>query len=475
MIPMTLAQAATYTKGLVLGDPENNSIKFSAVATDTRCSMKQSLFIALKGDNFNGHEFIELAKSQGAVACMLDEDKESSLPVLKVDNTLSAMGQLAKSLKNQLLIPSIGITGSTGKTTVKEMVASILKNKGQVLATDGNFNNAIGVPLTLFRLTNDDQYAVIEMGASHPGDIDEIAQLATPDVVMITNVSAAHIQGLGSLQGVAKVKGEILDHLTENGTAVLEYDSQWLSDWKLQLSDSQRLQTFSMNNSKADYHATNIKQSDLGEASFTAVTPIGQINIMLSVPGLHNVDNALAAMAAAIAVGASLNDCKKGLLTMKAVKGRLQISGGIAGSRIIDDSYNANPASVKVAINLLKDMPGKRMLVLGDMAELGNEAELEHQQVGVLAKELGLDGLYATGKYSRSTVIAFGEGAEHFASKNDLAKALISKIKQQGTDDESGKWTLLIKGSRSAGMDVLVSELQEKGKKQQQKGTQTCF
>ena len=475
MIPMTLTQAASYSSGSVSGDDSNKSIQFSAVATDTRCSMDDCLFIALKGDNFNGHEFIDIAKSQGAVACMLDEDKESSLPVLKVANTLHAMGQLAKSVKDQLLIPCIGITGSSGKTTVKEMVASILANKGKVLATSGNFNNAIGVPLTLFRLTKDDQYAVIEMGASQPGDIDQIAQLATPDVVMITNVSAAHIQGLGDLQGVAKVKGEILDHLNEMGTAVLEHDSKWLEAWKLQLSASQQLQTFSITNCDANYHATNIEQSELGEPSFRAITPKGQINISLSVSGLHNVSNALAAMAASIAVGATLDECKQGLKSVMPVQGRLQISDGIAGCRIIDDSYNANPASVKAAINLLKDISGKRLLVLGDMAELGDNVIQEHQQVGALAKELGIDNLYATGEYSRFAVSAFGEGGEHYASKMDLAKALILKVTEQNSGVESGKWTLLIKGSRSAGMDVLVRELQKKGKKQQQEGTQTCF
>ncbi|RLA02051.1 MAG: UDP-N-acetylmuramoylalanyl-D-glutamyl-2, 6-diaminopimelate--D-alanyl-D-alanine ligase, partial [Gammaproteobacteria bacterium] len=217
MIPMTIQQVAEVTGGVICEGYLEQPITFTEVATDTRKSMKNSLFIALKGDNFNGNQFVDTAQSQGAVACLLDEDVQSTLPIIKVDNTVKAMGQIASWVRKQLPLPTIGITGSSGKTTVKEMLASILECKGQVLATAGNFNNSIGVPLTLFRLTAEDQYAVVEMGASKVADIDEIAQLVEPNIAVITNISVAHLQGLGTIEGIAKVKGELLDHLQENG------------------------------------------------------------------------------------------------------------------------------------------------------------------------------------------------------------------------------------------------------------------
>lgn len=474
MISMTLEQAARAVNGVVIGAPGGASgpskVEFSDIATDTRKSMVGKLFIALKGENFNAHEFIDQAEEQGAVACMVDEDIETTLPILRVSNTISAMGLLAKYVREQLNCPCIGITGSSGKTTVKEMIASILAMKGRVLATAGNFNNAIGVPLTLFRLTPEDQYAVVEMGASQVGDIEETAQLVNPDVAMITNVSAAHLQGLGTIEGVANVKGEILDYLKLQGTAVLEQDSPWLARWMNQLSASQQLRTFSIGNPAADYYASDIRLSELGMAQFVAHTPVGEIEISLPVAGMHNVSNALAAMAATVAVGASLKECQLGLASVAAVKGRLQILNGVHGCRIIDDSYNANPASLFAAMDLLKDFSGKRMLVLGDMGELGDKSESAHRDAGRQARAMGLDGLYATGPLSRFAVEGFGAGAEHFETKAELAEALTDMLK--ASEKDTVQWNLLIKGSRSAEMDELVVNLHGKGStKQEKKGT----
>jgi len=454
---------------------------FSNVVTDTRESMAGSLFIALKGDKFNAHDFLSTAKQQGAVACLVDETKETTLPVLKVLNTQFAMAQLAQSIRQQLSIPFIGVTGSCGKTTVKEMIASILACKGRVLATKGNFNNAVGVPLTLFRLTEEHQFAVVEMGASKLGDIDEIAQLVMPDVALITSISAAHLQGLGSLDGVAKVKGELLDHLTEKGTAVLEHDSPWLHQWCEQLSTSQGLMTFSIENKEANYHASSISLDKQGRANFRASTPLGNVEIDLPLAGRLNVSNALAAMAAAITVGATLEACQKGLSDIQPVKGRLQLLKGLAGSLIIDDSYNANPASLKVALELLKTLPGKTMLVLGDMAELGDQAEAAHRDAGKLAKVMDIDGFFATGKLSQVAVDSFGVGAKHFATRELLSEAIKTKIttEQSSSVNLSVKdrenqpiWNLLIKGSRSAGMEKLVTDLQIQ---QQKTGIQSCY
>jgi len=462
MIAMTLEQVAINTTGAL--PAIHNGIQISAITTDTRQSMTNSLFIALRGDNFDGHEFLSKAAAQGAVACMVDEDRDTELPMIKVDNTTLAMGQLARSLRKQLGLPVIGITGSCGKTTVKEMVASILSCRGNVLATEGNFNNAIGVPLTLFRLTAEDQFAVIEMGASQNGDIDELAQIALPDVALITNVSAAHLQGLGSIEGVAKVKGEILNYLQNNGTAILEHKSPWLNQWREQLTSSQTLQTFSNEDQSATFHARSIALNAQGQVSFLANTPNGEIDISLPLSGMHHVSNALASMAAAIAVGASLENCQKGLATLSAVKGRLEFVAGLAGSRLINDSYNANPASLKVALELLVELSGKRMLVLGDMAELGDEAEEAHVEAGILAKEMCIDGLYATGKLTPLTVKSYGEGAEHFETRELLSAALKAKIINssidENNDNNESNWNLLIKGSRSAGMEKLVTDLQ---------------
>ncbi len=476
MIPMTLQEAAINTSGTLLGNAANQQITFNDVATDSRVSMNNKLFIALKGENFNGHDYLDKAVAQGAVACMLDEDRETlpvlKVPVLKVENTTRAMGLLAKSVRVKVPLSCIAITGSCGKTTVKEMIASILNIKGKVLATKGNFNNAIGVPLTLFRLSEDDQFAVIEMGASQPGDIDEIAQLAMPDVAVITNIGAAHLQGLGTIAGVAKAKGELLDHLNSKGTAVIEYDSPWIEQWNQQLSGSQKVSTFSSSfsgsNNKADFTAKEI-HLDIEKLSFIASTPAGDINIQLPIPGKHNINNALAAMAASMAVGASLEECQKGLAEMSAVSGRLQILAGINSSKIINDSYNSNPVSLKAAMEMLSEYKGKRVLVLGDMAELGEDADLAHSDAGHRAKEIGLDAIYATGKLSLSSVEGFGKGAEHFESKELLSKALKEKINEN--------WTLLIKGSRSAAMEEVVASLQEKdvGQQKQQTGAQICY
>ena len=468
MNPMTLQEAAIHTSGSILGNADNQQIVFNDVATDSRVSMTNKLFIALKGENFNGHDYLDKAIAQGAVACMLDEDRETTLPILKVDNTTRAMGLLAKSVRAKLPLSCIGITGSCGKTTVKEMIASILAIKGKVLATKGNFNNAIGVPLTLFRLSEGDQFAVIEMGASQPGDIDEIAQFAMPDVAVITNIGAAHLQGLGTIAGVAKVKGELLEHLNSVGTAVIQHDSPWLEQWSQQLSASQKINTFSSSNIAADFTAKEI-QLGIEKVSFLATTPAGDINIQLPIPGKHNIDNALAAMAASMAVGASIEECQKGLAEISAVNGRLQILAGINGSKIINDSYNSNPVSLKAAMEVLSEFEGKRVLVLGDMAELGADADSVHFDAGRQAKEMELDAIYATGKLSLSSVEGFGKGAEYFESKELLSEALKEKINEN--------WTLLIKGSRSAAMEEVVISLQEKdvGQQKQQIGTQICY
>ncbi len=490
MIPMTLQQVTAFSEGTLMSSGEEDAIHgkqlIQAVATDTRKQMQDSLFVAISGENFDGHDYVNAAVKQGAVACMLEKSAETILPVIKVDNTIKAMGRLAKAVHQEIAPATIAITGSCGKTTIKEMTTSILTLSGTVLSTRGNFNNAIGVPLTLFRLTKDDQFAVIELGASKPGDIDEIAQLVEPDVAMISNISAAHLQGLGSIEGVATVKGEILDYLQEDGVAVLEHNSPWLNQWQQKLTGNQQLKTFSFSNKEADYYASDIYTSENKVAdqlagrgtSFLANTVIGAIEIQLSTPGEHNVKNALAAMAAAISLGATLEQCKKGLADYLQVSGRLNLLQGINGSNIIDDSYNSNPASLEAAMDVLKTFGGYRVLVLGDMAELGEQAISAHKQAGQQAKKYGFDALYCSGDLSKHIAKSYGEGANYFASKEQLTSALLEKI--------DSSWTVLIKGSRSAAMENVVKKLQQQeqqenqgeqtqGRKKQQKGTPICY
>jgi len=470
MIPMTIQQAAENCNAhLNSGFTDTDSL-IKTVSTDSRLAMSDGLFIALKGEHFDGHHYIDAAAEKGAIACLIEDeidiDIESGLgqlkiTQLKVNDTTQAMGELASSVREQLSIPCVGITGSTGKTTVKEMVAAILNEKGTVLATEGNFNNAIGVPLTLFRLTEDDQYAVIEMGASKVGDIDEIAQWVKPNVAVITNVSEAHLQGLGDLKGVAKVKGELLNHLDEKGVAVLNYDCDFLTQWSSKLSEYQSYVTVSQatkiadKNPQSDYSSSHLNFSEKGGTTFIAHTPQGDVNIRCPLTGMHNVTNALTAMAASIAMGASLDNCLKGLSKVKAVNGRTELLSGIFGSRIINDSYNANPASLNAAIESLLSFDGHHLLILGDMAELGEQAELAHRRAGEKAKQLGIECLFAIGTLSLNTVEGFGVGAEYFKTRQELIQAIEEKLKKS----EEGIWNLLIKGSRSAAMEELLEPL----------------
>lgn len=424
---------------------------FDSVSIDARAVQPGGLFVALPGSRVNGHDYVAQAREQGAAAAMVEYLVDDELPQLLVHDCQLALGQLAALVREGFKGQVIAITGSSGKTTVKEMLASILRQAGSVLATEGNLNNELGVPLTLLRLLPTHEYAVIEMGAAAAGDIAYTMRLTKPQISVLTNAETAHVGRFGSLESIAKTKGEIVSELPDGGHAILNLDSAWFEQWYQLLGGKRRCSSFSLQNPTAQLRAEAIEIDDQGCPAFELETPAGSVQVQLRLRGKHNVANALAAAGAALAAGVSLDCVSAGLAELAPVTGRGNCVAGVAGAQIIDDSYNANPASVKAAIDLLASLQGTRILVLGDMGELGNWAESSHTEVGEHARAAGLDGLYAVGKLSALAVQAFGERGQLFASKADLIEALKGRL------DISTQ--VLVKGSRSAGMDEVVAGL----------------
>lgn len=448
MIAVTLSWIAEQVQGKLTGDDR----QITGVSTDTRTIGEGDVFIALVGPNFNGHKFTGTASDKGAAALIVSEPVDTSLPYILVDDTKLALGHLGAAVKAKVAPKTVGITGSSGKTTVREMVASILSRRGKVLATDGNFNNDIGVPLTLLRLKEDHEFAVIEMGANHMGEIAYTTNLVKPDVATIVNAAAAHLEGFGSLLGVARAKSEIFKGLPKNGTAILNQDSQFYQFWHGKLYNT-KIKSFSVEQS-SDYYAEDVTLGLDGCAEFYLHTPQGQLSVSLTVPGLHNVANALVAAALAIEVGATLEDVKYGLEHMQQVSGRLQVKQLTNQVKVLDDTYNANVASVNAAIDLLASFYGRKILVLGDMGELGEKARYYHEQVGEYAKQKGITDLYTLGVLSQSASDSFG--GHHFSNVEEMVEQLNSDIGHEQRDI-----SILVKGSRSARMERVVKALEE--------------
>ena len=451
MINMMLSDAATVLHKSLCGE----DIRFTGCNTDSRSIHAGEMFIALRGDRFDGHDFIHQARQNGASAVMVEmEFGQQSWPLLQVSNTRKAMGELAGYWRSCFDIPLIAVTGSNGKTTVKEMLISILAQQAPVLSTQGNLNNDIGVPLTLFGLADQHRFAVVEMGANHAGEIEVLSQMARPTVALITQCAAAHLEGFGSIAGVAHAKAEIFAGLTDNGIAIVNADDEYVDLWKSKAVTRKQL-SFGLCHD-ADVRAVNVQfEKDAGQSSFTLHCSAGEIEISLPLPGIHNVMNALAASACSLAVEAPLDSIKAGLEKMHAIRGRLQVKKGIKGVRIYDDTYNANPASLNEALKVLANNSGRRWLVFGDMGELGGSAEALHLQAGEAARESGVERLYALGQLSKHTVKGFGAGAEHFSSVDELLKSL--------QEDLAKDVTLLVKGSRAMAMERVVCALQEEG------------
>lgn len=441
-----------------------DDVAFDSVSIDARRVQAGGLFVALAGSRADGHDFIAQARANGAAAAMVEHLVADPLPQLLVADCQAALGQLGALNRAGFRQPLVAITGSSGKTTVKEMLAAILRQCGTVLATRGNLNNELGVPLTLLELSHNHQYAVVEMGAGAIGDISYSMGLARPDVSVLTNAGVAHIGRFGSEENIARAKGEIFAGLGDAGQAVVNLDSPWLSAWQATIG-ARRSWSFSLNNPAASVRAADIRLDERGCAGFRLHSPIGETDIQLNLLGEHNVANALAAAAAALALGVSLKAIAAGLAALQPVAGRGKTLTGINGAQIIDDCYNANPASVRAAIDVLAALSGRRVLVLGDMGELGDIEQQAHRQIGKYARSRGLDALYATGRLSTLAADAFGDGGRSFASRSALAAALKTEL-----DPEL---RVLVKGSRSAGMEEVVAALVE-GSQTKDEGKPTC-
>lgn len=429
---------------------------FNGVSIDTRTIEPGNLFLALKGPNFDGHRFIKQALDKGAVAAVVSDQQGNDVPQWLVEDTHAALGQIAKLNRQRFNQSVFAVTGSAGKTTVKEMLATILDQQGHVLATKGNLNNDIGAPLTLLSLDSQHQYGVIELGASAEKEIDYTVNLTLPDVAVLTNAMGAHLEGFGSLQGVVRAKGEIFGGLPKEGWAVINYDDPHADVWLDKTQNINRL-TFGVENTLADVVATDLKIAENGCYRFRLSYGDQNAELSLGVMGRHNVANAAAASAAIIAAGFPLALAVSGLEQFTPVKGRMCPMKGAQGSTVIDDSYNANPGSVKAAVDLLTSLPGKHLLLLGDMAELGESEAAQHADVGSYAAQKGTDRLMAVGALSLHTVEAFnataGTQGGHFDTRDQLVDAVRLLL-------EPGM-TVLVKGSRSAGMEKVVAELVE--------------
>lgn len=438
---MSLALIAEVLRAPLVG----RDATFKGVGTDTRTLADGDLFVALVGPNFDGHSFVPEAIARGAAGALLSRPLETPLPYVRVAETRAALGQLAAFWRRQFQIPVVAVTGSNGKTTVKEMIGAIMAETGRGTVTRGNLNNDIGVPLTLLRMRATDRYAVIEMGMNHPGEIDYLARMTAPSVAVITNAAQAHLAGVGSLERIARAKGEIFGGLVADGIAVLNADDPYRDFWR-QLAAPRRVITFGLD-SPADISARY--RLETNGCVIQLQTPEGDAEMRIGLIGKHNVMNALAATAAALSAGANVADVAKGLAKLKAVSGRLELKPGISGARVIDDTYNANPGSLIAGLQVLKEVKGERIAVLGDMAELGDAAPDIHRRAGELARDLGIDRLYAVGEMSALAVQGFGARGKHFPSTEALTDALI--------DCMHAGMTVLVKGSRVMQMERVVA------------------
>ena len=444
MLTLHLADIAKWTGGRLRGA----DAAVAALSIDTRTLGAGMLFVALKGEHHDAHAFAGHARERGAVAVLVNRELPLDLPQVIVADTLLAVGEIARAVRLRSHACVIGITGSNGKTTVKTLLAAILARHGRTHVNAGNFNNEIGLPLTLLAMPEDTEYAVLEMGAAKPGDIAYLARIAQPGVALVNNVAAAHLERMGNLQGVAETKGAIYRALPADGVAVINADDAF-ADYFTVLASTRRTLRFGLLRS-ADISADIDPEANL-EGHFRLLTPIGSCEVALPLAGRHNVMNALAASAVAYSIGVPLATIRAGLEAARAVGGRLLRNKHASTAVVIDDSYNANPGSFAAAIATLAAEPGERVLVMGDMAELGADAERLHADIGALAKRSGIRRLRAVGPLSRAAVDAFGGGAEHYADQSQLIEALRDELR-------SGV-VLLVKGSRSSAMDRVVGAL----------------
>ncbi len=447
MISLGLAQIAQAVGGRLIGE----DIYVSSVTTDSRAVKDNDLFIALRGEKFDAHDFASSAVDNGARALIVSREMNISVPYIIVEDTRIALGKLGAYLKSLLLPRTVGVTGTCGKTSVKDMILSILHLDAATLATDGNFNNDIGVPLTLLRLKPEHKYAVVEMGTNHPGEISYTTNLVKPDLCLINNVGYAHIEGFGSLEGVFKAKMEIFEGLSENGTAIFSRDSEFFGQFDS--LDSHRHVSFGLCTG-ADVHAEDLVCREDGCYEFVLNIAGSREKIVLQVPGKHNVSNACAAASAAWVLGVSAATIRKGLCEYKTYKGRLLVTRHNSVT-LIDDTYNASVNAVFAAISTLNEMKGKKIMILGEMGELGDMEEELHREVGRRFRNSEIDQLYTLGELTRYTVQEAGEKAKFLTSKNDLYNTLRHCIVK------GENVTVLVKGAHYMKMNEVTDYIRE--------------
>lgn len=456
---MSACKAAVAVQGDLLGE----DAYFTGVSTDTRTVGPGDLFVALIGERFDAHDFIAEAKNKGAVAAMVCHEfaarpRDAGIPLIRVKDTRLGLGDLAAHWRGLFNIPVVAVTGSNGKTTVKEMIASILRHAAcaarqadghnPVLVTEGNLNNDIGMPLMLLRLRDWHRYAVMEMGMNHTGEISYLTRLAKPGVAVITNAGVAHLQGLGSVEAVARAKGEIFEGLGPLGTAVINADDGYAPLWR-ELADGRSIVEFGLEGAEK---ASACYELGTFGARVALALPDGSQEVELRVPGVHNVRNALAAAAVASILGIGKAEIAFGLSQFGGVKGRMQKKYAVHGATLIDDTYNANPDSVRAAIDVLASAGGKKIFVLGDMGELGDRAASLHERLGTESRSAGIDNLFALGELSSHSVAAFGPGARHYKTMEELVSGVLEVL--------APDVTLLIKGSRFMKMERLVKSIE---------------
>jgi UDP-N-acetylmuramoyl-tripeptide--D-alanyl-D-alanine ligase len=445
MRPLALSELEAPLDGSLQGA----DAKFSRVCTDSRSLQPGDFFVALRGESFDGHDYLAEAAAAGAVAAMVSHPRALDIPQLVVTDTLHGLGLLGAYNRSLYSGPLVAITGSSGKTTVKNMVHAVLSSQGETMATEGNFNNEVGVPLTLLRLEPGVEFAVVEMGAAKAGDIRWLCQLGRPSVSLLLNAMPAHLEGFGTIDDVASAKGEIFAGLAAGDVAVINADQRWAAQWRRTAGDATILD-FGLTQPAA-IAAKAIQPRGVEGVSFIVSTPAGEAPVRLSLPGEHNVANALAAIAVGLACQLGLAQICRALESVQPVPGRLRPVQAPGGATLIDDCYNANPGSVRAAIDMLAGCGGRRALVLGAMKELGPDSAELHRQVGEYAREAGIDVFWGVGEELLDAVAGFGESARHFTDRAAAAAAAGGAF---GPGD-----TVLVKGSRSAGMEQVLAAL----------------
>lgn len=444
---MRLSAVALWTRGRLQGA----DAEVTGFSIDTRTLKPGDLFVALPGERVDGHDYVALAAQKGAVGALVTRPVDASIAQVIVDDTQIALGDLASAVRAQRRVQVIGITGSNGKTTVKTLTASILSRHGRTHVNEGNYNNELGMPLTLLAMPEDTTYAVLEMGAGKPGDIAYLAAIARPDIGLVNSIAPAHLERMGTIEGVAETKGALYQALPSDGVAIVNADDERFASFFTGLAGSRRVLRYALNH-RADIGA-DIVEERIDGTHFVLSTPHGDGDVRLPLAGRHNVANALAAAAIAVALDVPVETIVEGLEQVPRVAGRLNLEPMPGGWTLIDDSYNANPGSAAAAIDTLALADGERWLILGDMAELGPDAVNMHAGIGAWAHERGIQRLFAVGGKSAAAVQAFGQGGTHFESQEDLVEAACKQV-------HAGV-TVLVKGSRSSGMDRVAAAMKK--------------